>query len=1622
MRGVSAGRGTRRVLAAFVVAVASSWLAPDARALEAAEGRIQLHGFVEAQVRGLSRNYSEEFDLVQWYNVLNLELEVDILPDGWGPVDLLEAFVRVEARYDCVWSRGCGTMRSANTYGNRSKRLPGRLRDAKDPDYSGVIPPTPPNRPVNRIQDKRPAPLAPLSRAPETKGVFGLRDNVTTLDRQGFPGFDTLFEQKGADNILGTADDPAVYTFGPAIDYRWALLDQPQSALATIGTLPVGPWDPKSFIQANALLIEKGNPFRGGSGYFGAFEDSLFILGAGTLPFIGGYRGLDPLDPFLADLQSDLFQASDEGVLIGKDGDVDPLGTAPSLVDIRPDDLSGEAFAGDFNGILPCADPTSPEATKVKAGLEAPLGCVANIPVDPVTGDFLSMPDGGVVEDGLNISLLTGTGELPMRPGPDLSNLTPLDPDDLAFDKFNELEPKQQLAVEAWFTAQGNPLTREELAALNSDDDDVREAQAAELRTEWGFPGNNSKRLYAQGLFIPSLGLRRELAAGLDPETGVPIFDAKTGKPKTRNNLDHLDFNYRESERAWNRGQSQQDTKELKEAYLDIEWLDSRLWTRVGLQTIVWGKTELFRTTDQFNPQDLALASLPSLEESRIALWAARMVYSLYNVGPLEDVRLELAMNFDNFQPADLGAAGEPFTPDLVGALTTGLFFHGMTGIGVAGIDRPENPWDSVKGLEVGGRVEWRWDRFSFALTDFYGYNDFPFIDRIFTYERNVALATGRPLITEVASISECDTPFEGTYTNLGEAGGQMGDAPARTFADPQNPASMTPYGIGTNHDCLKGGGAPGFENENLAGGAQNALAFHHANQQLFAWICSATIAIAAVLDQGACAWNIFGSPREITKPQSGLVPPTFIEVLSASFAGELGQANQGFLRLITNQTKTGTSDAPNTDFSAVNLSFPLAPLNRDPGPDEPNDYWDGVITAGHRSINAQNGDVQPYRVTILDSLPGLIPDFSFEWRPEAAGFDCNNVNSANIGSENLRGPLGLLNPPDAKIVIPGGVCQQFRFHHDDADFVTLDSTLSNAQRALLGCGPFYGTRCDSGDEVWVLPEFEYGTREEAQAAVELLFTEGGGVDFLNMEGSALIQSWPGFEGTEALGETADADVFWTTVGQKAQPGTVGYEGGPVCTRPAGSGDDLVLVTLPGCRGIAAISVLDLEDDAAKRIEVVFEEGYLPSIDGCLVQESFDDGTVGGVPVVYPDVQPGSRLAQELEACVVFSEHKEGAYNVQSFYVPGAATMFHPLAGCLPDTPEQQASFAPGTPLASEAVLGGNVVGTDCDWTDRDYEREFLGLGIGEAEGRTAQVFRSELASFSWNFMLFLVSTSCNFRDGDDIGGNQECFNPKEPLRADKCSFNAPHLCENVKGFLTVNGVARNDVRAGGNERFGRRNFLWHSGGEIVLRYQKRNVFGFSMDFAEDMTKSNWGMEFTWMEGVHFINNDSFANTSRSDTLNLTVSVDRPTFINFLNPNRTFFINSQWFFQYITDYKNGYTSNGPVNVLFTVAVFTGYFQDRLNPLFISVYDFNSQSGGFLPSIQYRFTEAFSAQIGINWFYGRSQRNRMPINEIAPNSIRAPNAKGNNAYIDPVDNFIAVVRSRDEAYLRIRWTF
>ena len=370
------------------------------------------------------------------------------------------------------------------------------------------------------------------------------------------------------------------------------------------------------------------------------------------------------------------------------------------------------------------------------------------------------------------------------------------------------------------------------------------------------------------------------------------------------------------------------------------------------------------------------------------------------------------------------------------------------------------------------------------------------------------------------------------------------------------------------------------------------------------------------------------------------------------------------------------------------------------------------------------------------------------------------------------------------------------------------------------------------------------------------------------------------------------------------------------------------------------------------------------------------------------------------------------------------------------------AGFAPGdtsgvlNPFWDQTVDGNpDVMGFDPNGIVNPIdpvEPQIIFRGRGAGHPFTGQPFANEIAAFSWNFMSLLIAQSDEYRDliipndpiNDPDGENQgfraplafavmDPANPGVPI----CSFITPQHCGLVTTLFGVAGLTRNDVRAGGNAQFGRRTMAWQSGGEILLRFEKRNVLGFGMDFAEDFTKTNWGLESTWIEGTPVGDTSRVNNTVNTDTFNVTISMDRPTFINFLNANRTFFITSQWFFSYRTNYSKS-QGNGPFRVGGILAVQTGYFQDRLLPSMLFVYDVQSASGAALPQVTYRFNENFSATVGLAFFMGRTELFDMSINPIGPTS----NQIGPHAYQNGVETGLALVRDRDEIFFRLRYTF
>jgi hypothetical protein len=122
------------------------------------------------------------------------------------------------------------------------------------------------------------------------------------------------------------------------------------------------------------------------------------------------------------------------------------------------------------------------------------------------------------------------------------------------------------------------------------------------------------------------------------------------------------------------------------------------------------------------------------------------------------------------------------------------------------------------------------------------------------------------------------------------------------------------------------------------------------------------------------------------------------------------------------------------------------------------------------------------------------------------------------------------INTPGGQPYTPNGLFVPRR--PDLGNLLSLDSLLTAEQRALLGCGPFYGTRCDN-----------------ARQDRSIGFPEGGGIDLLNTEASALLSAAPGIFGTSPDWSTTSRTRTASSLEPALQAGTIGFADDTYCTR-----------------------------------------------------------------------------------------------------------------------------------------------------------------------------------------------------------------------------------------------------------------------------------------------------------------------------------------------------------------------------------------------------------------------------------------------------------------------------------------
>ena len=158
----------------------------------------------------------------------------------------------------------------------------------------------------------------------------------------------------------------------------------------------------------------------------------------------------------------------------------------------------------------------------------------------------------------------------------------------------------------------------------------------------------------------------------------------------------------------------------LFEAY--VNYAHGPLFLRIGRQNLSWGETDVFRLLDQINPLDAGFGGfLISLDERRVPLDMARVVYGFGGVGPLSELNLEGFMVFDDKIAAPVPTGSPWSTPNTPG---------------VPGrIKKPSKNFVDARG---GGRLVGVWGEFMFSLAHYATYLDTPTL--------RIVTPTNRPL------------------------------------------------------------------------------------------------------------------------------------------------------------------------------------------------------------------------------------------------------------------------------------------------------------------------------------------------------------------------------------------------------------------------------------------------------------------------------------------------------------------------------------------------------------------------------------------------------------------------------------------------------------------------------------------------------------------------------------------------------------------------------------------------------------------------------------------------------------------------------------------------------------
>lgn len=170
------------------------------------------------------------------------------------------------------------------------------------------------------------------------------------------------------------------------------------------------------------------------------------------------------------------------------------------------------------------------------------------------------------------------------------------------------------------------------------------------------------------------------------------------------------------------------------------------------------------------------------------------------------------------------------------------------------------------------------------------------------------------------------------------------------------------------------------------------------------------------------------------------------------------------------------------------------------------------------------------------------------------------------------------------------------------------------------------------------------------------------------------------------------------------------------------------------------------------------------------------------------------------------------------------------------------------------------------------------------------------------------------------------------------------------------------------------------------VAYPRVSLIGGSLDLQWEAAKAAVRVEGALTQGEEFANTARPELYSKNKVWRSVVGIDRPTFIPFINPNRTTLISAQLFYQHIFDHERRQAALGTVgmpdwkdNVVGTLLIKAFLAGDRVSPQLITAYDVRARALVMSPQLDWLVSNKFKLSFGGN-FKARSNDERWKFDD------------------------------------------